>query len=259
MNISACIITRNEESNLPRCLESLRDIADEIVIVDSGSTDRTPFIATDFNARFIRHDWEGYVGQKNFALGKASHDWILSIDADEALSPELRDEILALKSTPPPDTTSGYSAPRVVFYQGTWIRFGDWYPDILIRLFRKDRARFAGGLVHERLEIEGSVQPLGGELHHHSFKDEADYRARIDHYSNLWAQSARAEGKTASALAPWTHALVRFLRSYLLKGGFKGGALGLRLARLQATEVRLKYQKLRKDLNLHSFSHAWFR
>jgi len=245
MEISACIITRNEEANLPRCLESLAGVADEIIIVDSGSTDRTPFIATDHSARFIRHDWEGYAAQKNFALSKARHDWVLSIDADEALSSELKAELLALKGAGPSSGASGYSVPRVVFYQGTWIRFGDWHPDVLVRLFRKDRARFAGARVHERLEVDGPVLPLQGELHHHSFKDEADYRARMEHYSALWAEGAREAGKTA---APWTgpcRAVARFLRSYLLKGGCKGGALGLRLAWLQATEVAMKYRKLR--------------
>lgn len=245
MEISACLITHNEEANLPRCLESLAGIADEIVIVDSGSTDRTPFIATDHNARFIRHDWEGYAAQKNFALSKARHDWVLSLDADEALSPELKAEILALKAAGPAPEASGYSMPRVVCYQGTWIRFGDWYPDVLVRLFRKDRARFAGAWVHERLEVNGPVLPLRGELYHHSFKDEADYRARMEHYSSLWAEGAREAGKSA---APWSapgHAVARFLRSYLVKGGWRGGALGFRLAWLQATEVALKYRKLR--------------
>lgn len=245
MQISACIITRNEESNLARCLDSIKDLVDEIIIVDSGSTDRTPFIATDYNARFIRHDWEGYVGQKNFALSKASHDWILSIDADEELSPELRAEILKIKPSTVPGDIGGFSMARVVYFENTWIRFGDWYPDVLVRIFRKGKAKFAGGAVHERLEVEGNIQPLAGELVHHSFKDEADYRSRMDHYSTLWAQSAKADGKKASALDPLTHSVWRFLRSYLLKGGFKGGLLGLRLARLQAAEVHMKYQKLK--------------
>lgn len=245
MNISACIITLNEETNLPRCLESLQGVADEIVIVDSGSTDRTPFIATDFNARFIRHEWSGYAAQKNFTLSKAKNEWVLSLDADEALSPELRQEILALKQSAPAPDIAAYSMPRVVFYQGTWIRFGDWYPDVLVRLFRKDQARFAGGPVHERLEVDGPVHPLRGEIHHHSFKDEADYRARIEHYSTLWAQGAHQTGRRAGPLTPWTHAVTRFLRSWLIKGGWKGGALGWRLACLQASEVALKYRKLR--------------
>ncbi len=247
MNITACIITQDEEENLPRCLKSLEGIVDEIVVVDSGSTDRTPFLATDHNARFIRHDWQGYVDQKNFCIAKATHPWVLSIDADEALSPELREEIAALKEKGGDDRTVGYSMPRVVFFEGQWIRYGDWYPDVLVRLFRKEKARFTGGRVHERLEIDGPVVALSGELHHHSFRDEADLRARGEKYAALWAETARADGKTAGPLSPLLHATARFLRHFFLKGGWKGGARGFRIARLCAREVGLKYQLLRKS------------
>ena len=246
MKISACIITRNEELNLPRCLASLRTVVDEIVIIDSGSTDRTPFIATEYNARFIRHDWEGYVGQKNFAIQKATWDWVLSIDADEELSPELVGQIQDLRQQTKEPDAAGFEVSRVVFYEGKWIRFGDWYPDRLVRLFRKNRARFSGGDVHERLEIQGVVEPLTGELHHYTYRDLADQQARIEHYSTLWAGSAHKEGKRCGALAAYTHALVRLLRAFLIKGGFKGGLLGWRIARLNASEVFLKYQKLNR-------------
>ncbi|NJK93189.1 MAG: glycosyltransferase family 2 protein [Blastochloris sp.] len=246
MKISACIITLNEESNLPRCLQSLRDLVDEVVIVDSGSTDRTPFIATEFDARFIRHDWEGYVAQKNFALSKASYNWVLSIDADEELSSELRHEIKKIHDGPEPSSTSpsGYEVSRVVFYEGHWIRFGDWYPDRLVRLFDKRKASFAGGQVHERLEIQGPIEPLAGELHHYTYKDLADQKARIEHYSTLWAQTAHQEGKRANFLSPYTHALWRLFRSLFLKGSIQGGSLGWQIARLNAYEVYLKYKKL---------------
>ncbi|MDD5262314.1 MAG: glycosyltransferase family 2 protein [Methylacidiphilales bacterium] len=249
MKISACIITLNEESDLPRCLASLKPVADEIVIVDSGSTDRTPFIATDHNARFIRHDWEGYVAQKNFALQKATGDWILSIDADEELSPELRDEILKLKEAGKDPEATGFDVSRVVFYENKWIRFGDWYPDRLVRLFRRDRARFEGGAVHERLEIQGPVQSLKGELYHYTYRNLADQMACIENYSTLWASSAFKEGKRAGLLTPYLHAIVRFLRAFILKGGFKGGLLGWRIASLNAREVYLKYKKLRNLAN----------
>ena len=246
MKISVCIITLNEESDLPRCLASIKPVADEIVIVDSGSTDRTPFIATEHDARFIRHEWEGYVGQKNFALQKATKDWVLSIDADEELSPELQKEILQLKEASTDPEAVGFEVPRVVFYEGKWIRFGDWYPDRLVRLFRKDRARFAGGSVHERLELQGSSLPLQGELHHYTYKNLEDQLARMNRYSTLWAESAAQEGKKAGALAPLLHATARFLRAFLIKGGFKGGFLGLKIARLNASEVYLKYKKLQQ-------------
>jgi glycosyltransferase involved in cell wall biosynthesis len=246
MKISVCIITLNEEENLPRCLESVREVADEIIIVDSGSTDRTNYIATDFNARFIRNDWNGYVDQKNFAISKAKFNWVLSIDADEELSPELQKNILNLKTNGHSESVTGYNISRVVNYQGNPIRFGDWYPDTLVRLFKKDSAEFAGGHVHERLEIKGEVKPLAGELIHHSFKDEADYLQRMEHYSTLWADQKKADGESAGALAPYTHSLWRFLRSYLIKGGIKGGGLGFKLSKLQAREVFIKYSKLRQ-------------
>lgn len=246
MKISVCIITLNEEENLPRCLESIRSLADEIVIVDSGSTDRTNFIATDFNARFIRNEWNGYVAQKNFALSKAKFDWVLSLDADEEVSEELRQSILTLKAKAPGETVSGYEMFRVVNYQGTQVRFGDWYPDPLVRLFNKNFGKFVGGQVHERLDIEGEVKPLAGEIIHHSFKDEVDYLKRMDHYSTLWAEQKKADGESCGSLAPYTHSLWRFLRSYFIKAGFKGGSLGFKLSRLQAREVFLKYSKLKK-------------
>jgi len=246
MKISACIITLNEEANLQRCLKSIQGIANEIVVVDSGSDDRTPLIATDHNARFIHHDWEGYVDQKNFCISKATHPWVLSIDADEELSTELRDELAALKEKGPEESAAGYSMARVTFFENCWIRYGDWYPDVLVRLFRKEKARFVGGKVHERLEIDGPVLPLAGELHHYSFRDVADLRARGEKYARLWAESARAEGRTAAPLSPVLHGTARFLRNYLVRGGWKGGMRGFRIAVHCARYVYLKYQLLRR-------------
>jgi (heptosyl)LPS beta-1,4-glucosyltransferase len=246
MALAACIITKNEENNLPRCLASLHGVVDEVVIVDSGSLDQTRAIAEAAGARWLVNPWQGYVAQKNYALSQAFADWVLLIDADEELSPKLRESLLRFKASPPAEPVNGLRFSRVVFYQGRWIRFGDWYPDRLVRVVRRGQAQFAGGAVHERLEVKGKIQDLEGELHHYSFRDENDYLKRMEHYSDLWAGQAKKDGKKA---APWTPALrssARFLRSYLLKGGWKGGALGRRLALLQAREVRLKYAKLRK-------------
>lgn len=244
MKISACIITLNEEDNLKRCLDSIRNVVDEIIIVDSGSNDRTPFIATEYDARFIRHDWEGYVGQKNFALSKATHNWILSIDADEELSAELQKEIRKLHETASEPPAPGYEVSRVVNYKGQWIRYGDWYPDVLVRLFNKRKAQFAGGKVHERLELDGTPYRLDGELFHYTYKDQADRMERIRNYSSLWAESAKEQGKSANVLSPYLHAAWRLFRSLFIKGSIKGGALGWEIARLNAYEVYLKYKKL---------------
>ena len=157
----------------------------------------------NIGARFERQDWLGYVGQKNKVLSLAANEWVFSLDADEELSLELRDEIRLLKTTEEVgDDVNGFSMPRCVFYEARWIRHGDWYPDRLVRLFRRDRARFVGGKVHERLEINGRIIPLCGEIHHYSFRDAADHRARCEQYSRLWAQEkfeSRQKCRTARA------------------------------------------------------------
>lgn len=246
MKISFCLITLNEESNLPRCLRSCADLADEIVVLDSGSTDGTERIAKEFGARFSHQDWLGYVGQKNKVLSLATHEWVFSIDADEELSPELRAEIRRLKADERlSDDFSGYLMPRCVLYEGRWIRHGDWYPDRLVRLFRRRAAHFTGGKVHERLEIRGLLDSLRGELYHHSFKDAADHWARCEKYARLWAETQFEAGQTAGPLAPFTHAAFRWLRGYVLKRGFLDGPQGWRIAAFCAREVALKYRLLR--------------
>ncbi len=245
MKISFCIITLNEQDNLDRCLSSIRDLADEVVVLDSGSTDRTAEIAVSHNARFEQQPWQGYVGQKNAVLARASHDWIFSIDADEALSPELQAEVARIRSNPPPTEISGYSMPRCVLYEGRWIRHGDWYPDRLVRLFRRDRARFAGGKVHERLETTGQIIPLTGDLHHYSFRDAADHWSRCEKYARLWAESKLEQNKSALPGAPVSHAAFRFFRAYILRRGFLDGSRGFRIAWYAAREVYLKYSLLR--------------
>ena len=246
MNISFCLITLNEERNLPRCLKSCADLAGEIVVLDSGSSDGTEKTARQFGARWQHQDWLGYVGQKNKVLSLASHPWVFSLDADEELSPELRDEIKLLKEIEPADDRGGFSVPRCVLYEGRWIRHGDWYPDRLTRLFRKSRGHFAGGSVHEALEVSGRIQPLRGELYHHSFRDAADHWARCQRYARLWAEDKFKAGKTAGPLSPWFHAELRWLRGYVLRRGFLDGAQGWRIAAFCAREVFLKYQLLRE-------------
>jgi glycosyltransferase involved in cell wall biosynthesis len=246
VKISLCLITLNEEENLPRCLRSCADLADEIVIVDSGSTDGTTRIAAEFGARFVHQDWLGYVGQKNKVLSLAQNEWVFSLDADEELSPALRDEIRTLKQSTPGGEISGFSMPRCVLYEGRWIRHGDWYPDRLTRLFRRERVKFAGGRVHERLEISGAVTPLRGDLHHYSFRDAADHRARGECYAKLWAQDKHEAGKTAGALSPVLHGAFRWFRGYVLKRGFLDGSQGWCIANISAREVALKYRLLRR-------------
>lgn len=247
MKISFCLITLNEEENLPRCLRSCAELADEIVVLDSGSTDATPRIAADFGARWHVQDWAGYVAQKNRVLAVAQHDWVFSIDADEELSPALREELGTLKRSGVAEETCGFTVPRCVHYEGRWIRHGDWYPDRLLRLVRRSRnARFVGGKVHERLEVQGRIEHLRSDLYHYSFKNAADHWARCQKYARLWAESEIEAGRTAGRFAPFLHAAHRWGRGYLLKGGFLDGAQGWRIARLISREVFLKYSILRE-------------
>jgi hypothetical protein len=254
MKISFCLITLNEEANLRRCLDSVQKLADEIVVLDSGSRDATEEIAKTYQARWYHQDWLGFVAQKNRILGLASHDWVFSIDADEALSHELQTEILRLKTSQPGADCAGFSMPRCVCYEGRWIRHGDWYPDRLVRLFRRSRAAFAGGKVHERLEVSGFVEPLAGELQHYTYRDLADHRARCLKYARLWAESQHEQGKRSTPFDSISHALFRWLRGYVLRRGFLDGRQGWQIARLCAWETWLKYRHLR-ELN-HSGSSA---
>lgn len=249
MKISACIITLNEERNLPGCLQSVAPLVDEILVVDSGSTDATLNIAAKFGARVVHQDWLGYVGQKNFALDHALHDWVLSIDADEEISPELAASIARLKGNAAvrsTDAPNGYEFSRIVFYRGRWIRHGDWYPDRLVRLFRRTEARFSGGRVHEKLELRGEHPILPGHLHHFTYENASDRADRCAKYAALWAQSAHEQRRRAHVWSGPVHALARLGKGFLLKRGFLDGTIGWDIAAGNAREVWLKYHLLRK-------------
>jgi glycosyltransferase involved in cell wall biosynthesis len=249
MKISSCIITLNEERNLPRCLASVSPLVDEIVIVDSGSTDGTREIAEKFGARVVNQDWLGYVGQKNFALEQARYDWILSIDADEEISPELAEAIASVKADPAAvlaGAPNGSEVSRLVFYRKRWIRHGDWYPDRLVRLFRRDEARFSGGHVHEKLELPGEHPILPGHLHHFTYENATDRAERSARYAALWARTAHEEHRPAGILSAPGHALARLFKCFVLKGGFLDGAVGWDIALGNAREVWLKYRLLLK-------------
>jgi glycosyltransferase involved in cell wall biosynthesis len=246
MKISFCLITLNEQAHLQGCLESFAGLADEIVIVDSGSTDRTGDIARQFGARWVHQDWLGYVGQKNKVISLASHPWVFSLDADEVLSPPLREEVASLKKATPTGDVSGFSMPRCVLYEGRWIRHGDWYPDRLVRLFLREHGRFVGGKVHERLELQGNVKPLKGDLYHYSFKDADDHWQRSLKYARLWAETQFESGRTASPLDPYAHAVTRWFRGYVFRAGFLDGRQGWQIASMNAREVFHKYLLLRK-------------
>jgi glycosyltransferase involved in cell wall biosynthesis len=253
MKLSAFIITLNEAENIERCLHSLQGLVDEIVVVDSGSDDGTREIAVALGAKVLQLPWQGFVGQKNFALQQCTHDWVFSIDADEEVSPQLRAEIETLKPQlvvrSEKQNLVAYAVPRRVWYRGRWIRHGDWNPDYVTRLFLRARGQFAGGEVHELVQIEGKTQRLQGLLWHYTYRDEADHLERLEKYSTLWARSKFRDGKRAGVLSPYVRSAVRWVRALLLKRGFLDGHLGWRIAQLSAREVFLKYSKLRRLQN----------
>jgi (heptosyl)LPS beta-1,4-glucosyltransferase len=185
------------------------------------------------------------VAQKNHALERASHAWALALDADEALSAELRAELLDWKHRTVPEAVAGFSMPRRTWFEGRWIRFGDWAPRRLVRLVRPARARYVGGRVHERLDVDGRVQPLAGALDHYSYRDAADREVRARHYAALWAESRFERGRRAGPLAPLAHAAGAWLRGLVLRGGLLDGPLGVRIANSCARETALKYRLLR--------------
>ena len=251
-NISAVIITQNEERNIARCIESLQGVADEIVVVDSGSNDRTQQICTQYkNLIFQFHSWEGYSAQKNYANSLASNPWILSIDADEALSPTLRDSLLTWKALPEPQPAA-YRFNRLTNYCGHWIHHCGWYPDPCTRLFPKDAAHW-DGLVHEQLTFHSPLSDnathLKGDLLHYSYYSVEEHAERQVRYATLAAHKAHEAGRTVGALGIWLRPKWNFFRNYLLKGGFLDGHAGYTVCRMSAFYTFLKYSIL-KTLNV---------
>jgi len=247
MKITAIVITLNEEANLARALESLA-WADEIIIVDSQSRDRTVEIARRFTERVIVRQWPGYSAQKNFAASQASHDWIFSLDADEEVSADLRREIESLKRAAEP-AEAAYEMSRLTFYLGRWIRHSGWYPDWKVRLYDRRRARWVGDFVHEGLAVDGAVARLTGDLLHFTVRDASEHHLRIDRYTTLAADQARAQGKQASIASIIFSPALTFIRSYVFKLGFLDGLQGYAIARFAAHYVFLKNLKLRELSN----------
>lgn len=240
--ITACIITLNEEHNLQKCLQSL-DFTDEIIIVDSGSTDGTIDIAQQFNADVYQRDFDNYVNQKNFCISKAKNHWILALDADEAISPQLKKELLLLTGQEL-QLVQGFMIPRLTYYLGKWIRYGGWYPNLQIRFFHKDYGAFQGMLVHERVVLEGKIRQLKQPILHYSYRDISDHLKFIDRYSTLTAQEKYASGKKGSVLMAICEGIWKFFSMYIIRLGFLDGRVGIVVAILGAYYNFLKYIKL---------------
>lgn len=247
MDISAVIITLNEEHRLEPALKSLAGLVKEIIVVDAQSSDNTVKIAKRYRARVFKRAWTNYADQKNFANSQAVCPWILSLDADERVSPALREELMNLRCADP--ECSGFSIPRQVFYLGRWIRHSGWYPDRRVRLFRREAARWEGEYVHENLVVSGRIDKLHGPIHHFTYRDISDHVARINKFSELGAQKLYARHKKCH----WPQLIVlptaRFLKSYILKGGILDGFAGLVIAVLNGYAVFVRYAKLREIWN----------
>jgi glycosyltransferase involved in cell wall biosynthesis len=244
--LSAVIITLNEERNIGRCIDSVKDIADEVIVVDSGSSDRTREICEEKGASFVFNAWKGYIEQKNFANNLAKHPYILSIDADEALSEKLRNSILAIKEHFGDD---GYEMNRLTNYCGKWIRHCGWYPDRKLRLFHRDKFEWGGERIHENMVQkvpDVNIEHLSGDLLHYSYYDISQHVAQANHFTNMTAELAFEKGKRAGMLKIIFSPMVKFIRDYIIKLGFLDGYYGYIVCRISAQATFMKYAKIRQ-------------
>ncbi len=243
LKITATIITFNEAANIRAACESVA-WADQILVVDSESTDETREIARACGAQVITRAWPGFAAQKQFAAESAEHDWIFSLDADERVSPELREQIERLRSQPPESLADGYRIPRRSFYMGRWIRGGGWYPDYQLRFYNRTRGRWEGAHVHESVKMnEGArVAALSADILHYSVRDASHHHRMIgERYAPLAALKMFEAGRRTSPLRIATAAPAAFLRSYIFKAGFRDGLAGLAIARFAAHHAFLKH------------------
>lgn len=239
--LTVTVITFNEAAHIEACLASVA-WADEILVVDSGSTDGTPDLARAKHARVIVRDWPGYSAQKNFAAGEATHDWILSIDADERVTPELATEIRATLAAAPAE--AGFRLPRVTWHLGRWIRVTDWYPDYQLRLYERRRAAWAPHRVHESVTADGPVGRLTRDLQHYAYRDVSHHLQTIDRYTTLAAEEMHANGRRAGLVDLVAHPPAAFLRNYVIRRGFIAGTPGFIISVMNAFYVFMKFVKL---------------
>ena len=249
--ISAVIITRNEAHNIVRCITSLTDLVDEVVVIDAESTDGTQQLATDNGARVIVRGWTDYSDQKNFANEQVKGPYLLSMDADEALSPALKESIRAHTNS---GLNGAYRCNRLTNYCGTWVRHGGWYPDAKVRLFPKEGTRWEGSHVHEELRLAPGmkVTQLDGDILHYSYNSVADHMARLQRYSDLHAQKMLIAGKRGGAIKRYLSPVVKFIQTYFFQLGILDGIAGWRIATYSAYGVHLKYAKLQVLRNARS-------
>jgi glycosyltransferase involved in cell wall biosynthesis len=239
--LSITVITLNEADRLRGALESVA-WADEIVVVDSGSSDETVSIAREHTDRVVSRPWPGYGAQKNVAASLATHDWVLSIDADERVTPDLAQAIQRTLAREP--DAAAYRFPRLSWHLGRWVRTTDWYPDHQARLYDRRRARWTERKVHEGLEADGPIGTLDAELQHFPYRNVAHHLATINRYTTLWAEDAHQGGRRAGVADLIVQPQAAFLRNYLLRRGVMDGAAGLIISLMNSWYVALKYAKL---------------
>lgn len=238
--LSVILITKNEAANIAHCLESVA-WADECIVVDSGSTDDTVALARGMGARVIECDWPGFGPQKNRALDHATGDWVFSIDADERVTPELRTELEQAMRT---GAAEGFYCPRLSQFCGSFIHHSGWYPDYVLRLFRRGQGRFSDSLVHESLQLQGRSAKLHSPLLHYSYLDRADVERKVAHYSDAAARQMHAAGKRANLLRAALSAVWAFVRTWIIRLGVLDGCAGWGIAVMNARTTWLKYRKL---------------
>jgi glycosyltransferase involved in cell wall biosynthesis len=241
--LSVCLVAQNEQENLPGCLRSVRGIADEIIVVDGGSTDRTQDIAREFGAKVFERAFTNHADQKNYAASLASENWIFLLDADEELSEELKESVRRWKALEP--RFSVYEIPRLTWYLGAWIRHSRWYPDWQRRIYRRDQASF-GGAIHSALRYDGKIGRLRGNLLHYTIRDFSEHEAKLEKYTSTVAKEMFDEGKRHWRAGMWLAAPWSWIHHYFLGAGFLDGHRGALIAQMAARGVRLKFQKLGK-------------
>lgn len=244
MNLSVAIITFNESQNIERCINSVKAIADDIVVIDSYSTDNTAELAKELGARVILQKFLGHIEQKNFAISKAQYPFILSLDADEAIDEKLKQEIITLKNTI--KIADGYIINRHNNYCGQWINHGAWKSDLKLRLWDSRKGKWGGMNPHDKFEMDANakITLLEGKILHWSYTSVAQHEGKVDYFSTIAAKAYLAKGKKSSVFKILFSPLFRFLRDYILKLGFLDGKYGFIIAKLTAKEVYLKYKKL---------------
>jgi glycosyltransferase involved in cell wall biosynthesis len=240
-SLSVVLIVKNEALNIRACLETVA-LADEIIVVDSGSTDGTIAICREFTPHVHIHDWPGFGPQKNRALNYATKEWVFSIDADERVTPKLRSE---LEHAMNEAKAQGYFCPRLSQFCGKYIHHCGWYPDYVLRLFKRNAGRFSDSLVHESVVLNGATAKLKYPLLHYSYRTDADVQRKIEQYSAAAAKQMFASGKRASPIDAPIRGAWAFFRTYLLRLGILDGFAGWQIARMNAATTYLKYQRLR--------------